>query len=133
MNGVHCQISEAMTASLGVFEIQSDCGAWLDPNSFQMALRVPSKGPYSGLSSACSHSSAAATGTTRNGAIRTVRTKPRPRNARSRRSARHNPSSSEISTMLAVYKIEVRIEDRSAGSVNAVLKLASPAKPRSLG
>ena len=35
MNGVHCQISDASTASSGVLGIQSGCGGSSLPNSFQ--------------------------------------------------------------------------------------------------
>ena len=119
MNGVHCHTSDASTASSGVTDSQSGCGAsWL-PNRLHTQVRVPLIRPYEALYSACFHSSADATGTTRNGVISRVRTTPRPRNLRSSSSARPSPSTRLTSTTVTVSTTVVDIDERSCGSVNS--------------
>ena len=54
--------------------IQSGCGGWSEPKTFQTMLNRALNRPYTGFSSACFQSSAEATGTIRNGAISSVRT-----------------------------------------------------------
>jgi hypothetical protein len=115
MNGVHCQTSSVMTAPLGNWVIQSGCGA-VPPKIRHTSVSTPLNRPYSGLSRACFHSSAAATGTTRNGAIIMVRTTPRPKNVRSSSSATSSPSTRLISTTATVSTTVVTIEERSAAS-----------------
>ena len=69
----------------------------------------------------CLNSSAAATGTIRNGVIIMVRTTPRPRNARSSSSAIAKPSSKLTITTVAVSTMVKITDERSAGSVNTFL------------
>ena len=49
MNGVHCQISEASTASFGDCDSQSGWGALSLPNSYHTQVRVPLIRPYEAL------------------------------------------------------------------------------------
>ena len=94
---------------------------------------LPLSRPYVGLNSACFHSSAAATGTIRNGVIIMVRTAPRPMNLRSSSSAMHSPSTRLTSTTVTVRMIVVITDWSMLSSVNTRLKLSSPANPRSSG
>ena len=68
--------------------------------------------PYVASSSVVFHSSAAATGMTRNGVISRVRTTPRPRNFRSSTSASRTPRTMAMSTvptvMITVFSAVVR-------------------------
>ena len=45
MNGVHCQTSEAITAGIGIDQIQSTTGPSSAPNSCQTQFRVPLSRP----------------------------------------------------------------------------------------
>jgi hypothetical protein len=109
--------------------IQSGCGA-LSP---KIHFSTPLKSPYDGLYSACFHSRAAATGTTRNGVIIIVRTTPRPRNFRSSSSAISNPRTRLIKTTPTVSRIVTQIAFRVFASVSTRRKLSTPANPRSSG
>ena len=111
MNGVHCQISSPMIARRGKSVIQSGCGAFA-PKTW---VSRPLKRPYSGLYIACFHSRAAATGTTRNGAIIIVRTAPRPMKFRLSSSAIPSPKASETSTTVTVSRMVKRTLWRRPG------------------
>ena len=65
------------------------------PNGESTKLTMPN----TGSNIVVFHSSAPATGVTRNGVMRRVRTMPRPRKARSSSSASSRPSTTEISTV----------------------------------
>jgi hypothetical protein len=90
MNGVHCQTRDTITAIKGAWESRSGWGGVSLPNSDQIQVRVPLISPYVGFSRACFQMRAAATGTTRNGAMSRVRASPRPMNFLS--SSRASPS-----------------------------------------
>ena len=105
MNGVHCQIISIMTESSGTWLIQSK---WPMPNGRSTKFTMPNVGS----SRVVFHSSAAATGMTRNGVISKVRTIPRPRNFRSRMRARPMPMSmamrTEPTVMITVFSAAVQ-------------------------
>ena len=65
----------------------------------------------------CFHSSAAATGTTRNGAIIIVRTTPRPKKVRSSSSAMSMPRTRLTATTVKVSRIVVHTALRMLGLV----------------
>ena len=66
------------------------------------------------------HSSAPATGVIRNGVMISVRTMPRPRNARLSSSAISSPSTIAIATAPRVSRIEFSATPRNCESVNTV-------------
>jgi hypothetical protein len=91
-----------------------------EPNSDQIQVSVPLSRPYSGLYSACFHSSAAATGTIRNGVIIMVRTTPRPRNLRSSSSAMPMPSRRLTRTTTTVRTMVTQMAWRMLTSVSTL-------------
>lgn len=120
MNGVHCQMREAATASIGMSEIQSGWAGVSSPKSPATQVHIPLRSPYSGLYRACFQSSAAETGTSRNGVMSRVRTNPRPKNVRSSRRANSRPRTRLARTTEAVSRTVVRTDPRRAGSVATV-------------
>ena len=98
MNGVHCHTRLAITDARGNRLTQS---TWCTPNGDSTKLTIPNNGS----SIEVFHTSAAATGVTRNGVISSVRAIPRPRKARSRSKARRRPSTTEINTVPTISKI----------------------------
>jgi len=133
MNGVHCQISATSTETRGAVLMMSGCGALAEPNRPHTELSVPLMSPYSGLNRACFHSSAAATGTMRNGVIIMVRTAPRPTNFRSSSSAMTRPSTRLTITTVTVSATVVTSASRVVTSESTRRKLTTPANPRSSG
>ena len=105
MNGVHCQIISIITEPSGKLPIQLK---WPMPNGRRMKLTMPNVGS----SITVFHTSAPATGMTRNGVISRVRTTPRPRNFRSSTRASATPMTIAISTtptvMITVFSAVVR-------------------------
>ncbi len=75
------------------------------------------KADLPGCRAPCFQSRAAATGTTRKGAMRSILTMPRPRNLRSRSRARPRPMTRLATTTAAVRRIVVQTEWRRSGSV----------------
>ncbi len=65
--------------------------------------------PLVGESRLVFHSSAAATGVTRNGVISRVRTTPRPKNFRSSSRAKISPSTTEMMTVPTISRMVLRV------------------------
>ena len=105
MNGVHCQIISIITEPSGKLPIQLK---WPMPNGRSRKLTMPNVGS----SMIVFHTSAPATGMTRNGVISRVRTMPRPRNFRSSSRASATPMTIAIRTtptvMMTVFSAVVR-------------------------
>ena len=91
MNGAQCQVSTRMIVNTGYWLAQSTSPTPSGPRT-QFTM------PNTGFSIVVFHSSAAAAGMTRKGAISSVRQMPRPRNLRSTSSAQARPTSTEHST-----------------------------------
>ncbi len=117
MNGVHCHTRAATTAASGIDDIQSGWTTSSMPKSEPNQLSAPLNRPYSGLYSACFHSSAAETGTSRNGVMSRVRTMPRPKKRRLRSRAKPRPSATLTRTTEAVRITVVITASRRAASV----------------
>jgi hypothetical protein len=114
MNGAQCQVSTTMMVRSGYWLAQSTSPT---PSGESTQLTMPK----TGLSIVVFHNSAAAAGITRNGAISSVRTMPRPRNFRSTSSAQTSPTSSDSSTAPTVSLTVTHNALRDADSLNTVV------------
>jgi hypothetical protein len=91
MNGAQCQVSTRMIVKSGYWLAQSTSPT---PSGLSTQFTMPN----TGFSIVVFHSSEAAAGMIRNGAMSSVRQTPRPRNLRSTKSAHARPTSTEAST-----------------------------------
>src|SRR3954454_2946830 len=113
MNGDQCQVSTTMIVGSGNLLTQSTSPTPSGPST-QFTI------PNTGFSIVVFQSSAAAAGITRNGAISSVRTTPRPRNLRSTSSAQASPSRTAASTAPTVSRTVTTSALRVAESLSTL-------------
>jgi len=114
MNGVHSQIMTRITEPSAWVDSQA---TWCTPNGCSSQFTSPNCGSSIGPA----HTSAAATGMTRNGVMISVRTMLRPRNLRSSSTANSTPRIMATITAVAVMTTERTSAPRKAGLVNTAL------------